>query len=91
MSYPDLIADIMCEGRHVLQILFLTVFKSSISAGKLVNPIPQLPRALKRNNPPGRQNHILAGSRVPSFALPFILYTELAESAYQDIITGCEG
>jgi len=56
-----------------------------------INLFPQIPRALKRNHLPWRQDHIITGSRIPTFTFILFPNTELAEPGNQHILTGCQG
>jgi hypothetical protein len=51
---------------------------------------PSIPPTPESHSPLQYQHHFLSGRRIPTSALPFIFDTKLAESAYQDILTGCQ-
>ena len=51
-----------------------------------IYPIPQPPGALKCDDPPFRQNHILIRCRISPSTFPFVPNPEFTESRYQNIL-----
>lgn len=60
----------------------------TVSFHLTVNLISQLPRTPKGHDPSRFQHHIHVGGWIPAFPLLLFFYTELAEAANQDILSG---
>jgi hypothetical protein len=56
-----------------------------------VKLLPQNPRALEQNHPPGIKLQISAGRRVSSLSLRLLFHNEFPESADQDIVPVFQG